>query len=120
MPHLLIQRQKSVSLTAQVATGPQKQGTSGPHMVLPQRDGLKSRPVAAGCSTAYHHPSDAPACPHCQATHVVKNGPKHGRQRWLCPPGKRNPVHIGRLNGELGEQLLRGTERPARPGSLIE
>jgi transposase-like protein len=28
--------------------------------------------------------SDNPPCPRCGATHVVKNGSKNGRQRWVC------------------------------------
>ncbi len=28
--------------------------------------------------------SDNPPCPHCQATHVVRNGSKGGRPRWVC------------------------------------
>lgn len=28
--------------------------------------------------------SDNPPCPHCGATHVVKNGSKGGRPRWVC------------------------------------
>jgi len=28
--------------------------------------------------------SDNPPCPHCGATHIVKNGSKNGRQRWVC------------------------------------
>lgn len=28
--------------------------------------------------------SDNPPCPHCGATHVVKNGSKDGRPRWVC------------------------------------
>lgn len=27
---------------------------------------------------------DNPPCPHCRATHVVKDGHKRGRQRWRC------------------------------------
>jgi ribosomal protein L37AE/L43A len=27
---------------------------------------------------------DNPPCPRCGATHVVKNGSKNGRQRWVC------------------------------------
>ena len=27
---------------------------------------------------------DNPPCPRCGATHIVKNGSKNGRQRWVC------------------------------------
>ena len=27
---------------------------------------------------------DNPSCPHCGATHVIRNGHKDGRQRWVC------------------------------------
>jgi len=27
---------------------------------------------------------DNPPCPYCRGTHVIKNGHKGGRQRWLC------------------------------------
>lgn len=27
---------------------------------------------------------DNPPCPHCHATHVVRNGSKGGRRRWVC------------------------------------
>jgi len=35
---------------------------------------------------------DNPSCPHCQSIHVIKNGRKNGRQRWLCR-------HCGRTFG---------------------
>ena len=27
---------------------------------------------------------DNPSCPHCGATHVIRNGHEDGRQRWVC------------------------------------
>lgn len=28
--------------------------------------------------------SDNPPCPHCHSTHVIRNGSKGGRRRWVC------------------------------------
>ena len=33
---------------------------------------------------------DNPPCPRCEATHVVKNGSKDERQRWVCRNCKRS------------------------------
>lgn len=57
---------------------------------------------------------DNPSCPHCGATHVVRNGSKDGRPRWVCRQCRRSfgstygtPMYrLRTLPAEVGHALL--------------
>jgi transposase-like protein len=62
---------------------------------------------------------DNPSCPHCGATHVIRNGHKDGRQRWVCRACGRSfgptfgtPMYRLRARpGEVARTLLAAMRR---------
>ncbi len=74
---------------------------------------------------------DNPTCPHCGAAHVVRNGSKDGRPRWVCrqcrrsfgptygtpmyrlrTPPRRSGTHVAHCDAPGEPQCRRGNLRP--------
>ena len=56
---------------------------------------------------------DNPPCPRCGATHIVKNGSKNGRQRWVCRTCNRS------FGATFGTPMYRLRNTPTEVGRTL-